>query len=118
MNNTPVTSAALLAQKHEKKLEECRETIIEKLVISLCIEANYLTKKDIKQGSSRYQWVLKIMEYCVDATSLEDVVEGESVVPLTYSNCDKLIAEKQRKARAIITIVAKEIVRGLPPYQG
>ncbi|MGR5130103.1 hypothetical protein [Photobacterium swingsii] len=117
MNNNPVTSAAQLAQKHEEKIKECRETTIEKLVISLCVEAEYLTKQDVQERSRRYQWVLKITEYCLDATSLEDVVEGEPVVPLTYSNCDKLIAEKQRKARSIVTIIAKEIVRGLPAYQ-
>ncbi|MEZ8286219.1 hypothetical protein AB4269_18850 [Vibrio splendidus] len=118
MKETPVTSATRLAQKQEEKLQECRETTIEKLVIRLCMEAEYLTKQDVKERSRRYQWVLKITEYCVDATSLEDVVEGEPVVPLTYPNCNRFMAEKQRKARAIVTIVAKEIVRGLPPYQG
>ncbi|MEZ8723821.1 hypothetical protein AB6D66_22330 [Vibrio pomeroyi] len=118
MKETPVTSATRLDQKHEEKLKECRETTIEKLVISLCIEAKYLTKQDVQERSRRYQWVRKITEYCVDATLLEDVVEGEPVVPLTYSDCDKVMAEKQSKAKAIVTIVAKEIVRGLPLYQG
>lgn len=114
MKNTPVTSAALLAQK----LEECRETTIEKLVINLCVEGKYLTKQDVKQGSRRYQWVLKVTEYCIDATSLEDMIEGEPVVLMTNSDCDKFMVEKKKKAEAIVMIVAKEIIRGLPAYQG
>ncbi|MGD8109670.1 hypothetical protein [Vibrio sp. TRT 17S01] len=118
MKNISFTSAALLHQKQEEKLNECREATIEKLVINLCVEANFLTKQDIQQGSIRYQWVLKITEYCIDATYLEDVEEGETPLPLTYLNCDKIVAENKKKAEAIVKVIAKEIMRGLPLYQG
>lgn len=118
MKNSPVTSAVLLEQKHEEKIKECREATIEQLTILLCVEAKYLTKQDVQERSRRYQWVLKIMEYCTDAAALEDLVEGEPILPLTFLNCDEIMAEKQKKAETIVTVIAKEIMRSLPVYQG
>ena len=108
--NSPIVLAA--------KLEECRETKIEKLVIDLCVEAGFLTKQDMKEKSCRYQWIRKLTEYCADAMALEDVAKGESMLPVTIINCDKILAKKQEKASAIVAVVAKEIMRAVPPYQG
>jgi hypothetical protein len=115
---SPVTSAARLEQEHETKLKLCRETTVESLVTDLCIKANYLTKRDIQERTQRYLWVLKITKYCEDATALEDVADGVPIEPMNYLNCDKIMAEKQLRSKAIVTIIAKEIIRFFPHYQG
>ncbi|QDF66034.1 hypothetical protein FJQ87_04480 [Shewanella sp. SNU WT4] len=100
------------------RLEECIETTIDKLVINLCVKAGFLTEQDIKKRSCRYQWVLKLTQHCEDAIALEELVGGEPITPLTISNCDKIMAQKQKKAKTIVEVVAKEVIRAIPAYQG
>ncbi|PMM33338.1 hypothetical protein BCT55_21355 [Vibrio splendidus] len=88
------------------------------LVINLCIKAEFLTKQDIKEKSPKYLWVVQLTEYCKDTMALEDLSEGESEVPTTTFNCDQTLSEKQNKAEAVIKVLAKEVMRAIPSYQG
>ena len=108
-HNSPIVLAA--------KLEECRQTTIEDLVINLCIEAAFLTNQDIKKHSSRYQWVVKLTEHCKDAMALEDVIEGEVSEPLNPSNWDSITASKKKQADEIVEIMAKQVMLAIPPYR-
>ncbi|MGR5267129.1 hypothetical protein ACPV5R_05180 [Vibrio astriarenae] len=99
------------------KLEECRQTTIEDLVINLCIEAEFLTNQDIEKNSSRYQWVIKLTECCMDAMALEDAVEGEGNDYLNSSNPNAIMATKKKHAGEVVEMVAKQVVLAIPPYR-
>ncbi|MEZ9463726.1 hypothetical protein BCT41_08705 [Vibrio splendidus] len=107
-HNSPIALAV--------KLEECRQTTIEDLVLNLCIEAAFLTNQGIKKNSSRYQWVVKLTKHCKDAMALEDVIEGEVSEPLNSSNWDLIMASKKKQADDIVEIIAKQVMLAIPPY--
>ncbi|EJD0685025.1 hypothetical protein BBM62_01825 [Vibrio parahaemolyticus] len=108
-HNSPIALAV--------KLEECRQTTIDDLVINLCIEAAFLTNQDIKKNSGRYQWIVKLTEHCKDAMALEDVIEGEVSEPLNSSNWDSIMANKKKQADEIVEIIAKQVMLAIPPYR-